>query len=133
MKFTCVLPLPYADSGSQHSIVRFNNSVIGKDKIARKTPMFILNPANGSWTIRYAMGNSGNIKGLTRTAIAIDYDAANELGIPFKTPVELVVTKATLVQSMKWLMTSPDLNVRLNTRFAVLGAVLGFISLIISL
>ncbi|NOI32253.1 hypothetical protein [Vibrio coralliilyticus] len=133
MKFNYVLPLPYSDSGSQHSIVRFNNSVIGKDKVTRKTPMFISNPKNGSWTIRYAMGNSGNIKGLTRTVIALDYDAASELGISFKHPVELDVTKATLVQSMTWLMTSPDLNVRLNTRFAVLGAVLGLVSLFISL
>ncbi|BBM67885.1 hypothetical protein VA249_45310 (plasmid) [Vibrio alfacsensis] len=133
MKINNVVPLPHSDSGMQHSIVRLNNSAIGKTKISRRTAMFILNKQNGLSTIRYAMGNSGNIKGLTKNSIALDYDAINELGIAFNRPEELTVTPATLCQSMRWLMTSSDLNVRLNTRFALLGAILGLVSLIITL
>lgn len=130
---TTVVPLPTSDAGMQRSIVRFNNSRIGKNKISRRTAMFIQNKANGQWTIRYAMGNAGNVKGLTKEAIALDYDAVNELGITFSTPVQLEVKKSDLVRSMLWLATSPNLNVRLSFRFAILGAVLGLISLAISL
>ncbi|NAX34108.1 hypothetical protein CAG54_00440 [Vibrio sp. V27_P1S3P104] len=133
MKFENVVPLPHADSGLQHSIIRFNNSHIGKDKIPRRSAMLIRNTESGQWTIRYAMGNSGTLKGLTKTSVALDYDAICELGVQYGKPVSLEVKRASLIKSMHWLMTSPDLNVRLNTRFAVLGAVLGLISLVISL
>ncbi len=131
-KFNTVIPLPHADSGLQHSIIRFNNSLIGEGKIIRRTAMFVSNPENGCWTIRYSMGNPGTIKGLTKTAIALDYDAICELGVRFDQPVELEVKKASLFQSLRWLMCSPDLNIRLNTRFAVLGAILGLVSLFIT-
>lgn len=132
MKISKVVPLPIADSGIQHGIVRFNNAFIGKQKIPRRTPVVIRNRKTNEWTIRYALGNSGNIQGLTKNVIALDYDAMNELGISSRQPCELEIKPASLIQSMHWLMTSPDLNVRLNTRFAVLGAMLGFVSLVIT-
>jgi hypothetical protein len=79
------------------------------------------------------MGNGGSVVGLTKNSVALDYDAICELGVQYKQPVQLVVRKATLLESLRWLMYSPDLNVRLNTRFAVLGAALGFLGLCLSI
>lgn len=128
MKINKVIELPLSDSAYSNPVVRLNNIHIGKGKIVRRTPLHIVNPANGQSTIRYAMGNGGTVKGLTKDAIAVDYDATVELGISFKDEsVELEVKPASIVQSFVWLMNSPDVNVRLNTRLALIGFVLGVI------
>ncbi|MFU7507003.1 hypothetical protein ACA544_18230 [Vibrio cholerae] len=78
--------------------------------------------------MRPSLTRSGTVKGLTKDAIAVDYDATVELGISFKDEsVELEVKPASMVQSFVWLMNSPDVNVRLNTRLALIGFVLGVI------
>lgn len=115
-----------------HSIVRFSNNHIGDKKIPRRTAVVIKNTANQKWIIRYAMGNNGSVKALNKQSIAVDYDAIHELGVQFERPVHLAVKKARLHQCMTWLLYSPDLNVRLSFRFAVLGAALGVLSLLIA-
>jgi hypothetical protein len=127
-QFDSVVRLPAEDSGLQHSIVRLNNSHIRT--VGRRTPLIILNGKR--WVIRYSMGNGGTVKNLTKNAIALDYDAICDLGVRFGQPVNLKVRKASVFESMSWLLNSPDLNIRLNTRFALLGVVLGLVSLIIS-
>ena len=131
--FTNVIKLPSEDSGMSHLIVRFANNHIGKKKIPRRSAVVIKNTANRKWTIRYAMGNGGTIKGLDKSSIAFDYDAIHDLGVKYEQTVEISVKKATLLQCMMWLVNSSDLNVRLSFRFALLGAVLGIVSLLTAL
>jgi hypothetical protein len=127
-----VLSLSSEDSGIQHSIVRFENSNV--KHFGRRTPVVIYPNGNRKrWILRYCFGNNGSVKGLTKESIAIDYDGAFDLGIQFGQQVNLVVKPATYYQCIKWLMISPDLNIRLNTRLALLGAVLGLLGLVIGL
>lgn len=132
MKISSTTPLPRDDFAIAYSIVRLNNSHIGKQKILRRTPLIITNLDTQSWILRYAMGNNGSIKGLTKKVIALDYDAISELGIQYNQRSNLEIRKASLFESLFWLMWSPDLNIRLNTRFALLGTILGIVSLIIT-
>lgn len=131
--FTNVIDLPTEDCGIAHSIARFANVHIGNDKIQRRTPILITNTRNNRTTVRYAMGNGGTVKGLNKNTIAIDYDAIIDLGVQFKQPVIISVKKATIIQCLRWLANSPDLNIKLNTRLALLGAGLGLLGLLISL
>ena len=135
LQFSLVIPLPVEDSGLTNSIVRLNNIHIGKSKshIARRTPLLIMNQDTRQWTVRYAMGNGGTVKGLNKNVLALDYDAICDLGVRFGQPSNISIHKASLMESMRWLMSSPDLNVRLNTRFALLGVALGLVSLLITL
>lgn len=108
---------------------KLQNAMIGKKRgqFKRHNALLITNLDNGAWTIRYASGASG-IKGVNRTTIGLDYDCISELGIQVGTPVNLHVRKASLLKSLNWLLNSSDLNVRLNTRFALIGLVLGILS-----
>ncbi|ELA9367545.1 hypothetical protein QUN99_003435 [Vibrio parahaemolyticus] len=131
--FNQVIDLPSEDCGLSLAIIRLANVHIGQGKIPRRTPLRVINMDNRKkWTIRYAMGNGGSVKGLTKSTIAVDYDAIQELGVSFKQPVRIRVQKATLIECLTWLATSPDLNVRLNTRLGILGATLGVVSLLIT-
>ncbi|MEZ9863862.1 hypothetical protein [Vibrio breoganii] len=128
-----VLRLPPEDSGLSHSIVRLANFHIGKKRFPRRTPMLITNTKNGNWVIRYVMGNNGSIARLNRHSIAVDYDAVSDLEINFGSSNAIRIEKASLLKCLTWLLTHSDLTVRLSMRFAVLGAVLGFVGLLISL
>ncbi len=134
-EFTSVVPLPSADSGETQSLVRLNNFHIGKnaERLPSRTAVQILNPANGNWIVRYCRGNKGNIKHLDRKTLAIDYDGVNDLGIEYNRETSLQVKKATMWQCLTWLMNSTNVDVRVNTRIAVMSALLGLISLFISL
>ncbi len=133
-QFSSVIPLPDEDAGLTNSIVRLNNIHIGNPdgRITRRTPLVIINSESKQWTLRYAMGNGGTVKGLNKDVLALDYDAICDLGIRYKRDANLIVRKASLIESTRWLICSPDLNVRLNTRFALLGVVLGLVSLVIT-
>ncbi|MEZ8968078.1 hypothetical protein FCV82_02140 [Vibrio breoganii] len=128
-----VLRLPPEDSGLSHSIVRLANSHIGKKRFPRRTPMLITNTKNGNWIIRYVMGNNGSITRLNRHSIAVDYDAISDLETNYGSGQTITIKKASLLKCLTWLLTHSDLTIRLSMRFAVLGAVLGFVGLLISL
>ncbi|GAD91264.1 hypothetical protein VHA01S_080_00040 [Vibrio halioticoli NBRC 102217] len=132
MNIDTVLRLPPEDSGLNHSIVRLANVHIGKKRFPRRTPMLIT-ASNGNWTIRYVMGNSGSISGLNKHSIAIDYDAISDLEANYGSGQSITIKKASLLKCLIWLLTHSDLTVRLSMRFAVLGALLGFVGLFISL
>jgi hypothetical protein len=127
-----VLPLPSEDSGIQHSIVRFENSNVRL--FGRRKPVIIYPTGEPEkWILRYCFGNNGSVKGLTKSSIAIDYDGTYELGVQFGQQVNLVVKPASTYRCIKWLLKSPDLNIRLNTYLALLGAALGLLGLVIGL
>lgn len=128
--FTNALLLPQQDSGIALSIIRLNNCHIGHYK--RRTPVFIMNTRNQKWTIRYAMGNGGTVKELTKASFAIDYDGLCELDVKYKQPASIIIRKATISESLKWLLKSPDLNIRLNTRLALLSTALAIYSVILT-
>lgn len=131
--FTNVIRLPKEDSGASLSIVRLANCYIKPTKFTRRTAVLIRNASDHKkWTIRYVMGG-GTVAGLNKTSIAIDYDGICELGVQYKHPAKLIVRKATFSESMLWLMNSPDLNIRLSLRLAVLGASLGVLSLFLAI
>lgn len=129
--FTNVVRLPQQDSGSALSIVRLNNTHIGE--FERRTAVFIQNTHNRKWTIRYTMGNGGTVKGLTKNSLAIDYDGICDLGVQYEQPSSIIIRKATMTEGLKWLLKSPDLNIRLNTRIALLSASLAIYSVIMTI
>ncbi|GMQ49628.1 hypothetical protein VB10N_46270 [Vibrio sp. 10N] len=128
--FTNVVRLPQQDSGNALSIVRLNNKHIGEFK--RRTAVFIQNTHNRKWTIRYIMGNGGTVKGLTKSSLAIDYDGICDLAVQYEQPARIIIRKATFNESLMWLLKSPDLNIRLNTRIALLSAVLAIYSVMLT-
>ena len=132
-QFRSIIALPSADSGLQHSIVRLHNIHIGANKIKRRTPVVIKNLDNQKKVIRYAMGNGGTVKKLTKSTIALDYDGVNDLGVYFEQEGRFIVREATLVECIESLLWSADLNVRLNTRIALLSAALGICSAILAI
>ena len=137
MKFDKAIQLTDKDSGVSIAIARLNNTLIDKSKtdkskFFRRQAVKITNRENGYWTLRYCMGSAG-LKGLSKNAIAIDYDAADSLGIRFNQPVDLLVEKASYFRALSWYMRHPDQSVRMNTHLAVLGAALGAVGLVLSI
>ncbi len=88
-----VVRLSEQDSGLHHSIVRFNNTLIDSNrqnpaKFFRREPVVIVNTQNNQRVIRYAMGNAGTYS-IKKSAIGLDYDGVDALGIKFKETCEL--------------------------------------------
>ena len=131
-----VVRLENVDAGISNSIVRLSNSMIDAKRIDRKCffrrePLLIRNPDNGSSIIRFGMGSNG-LKGLTKDAIALDYDATDALGVTFKSEVNLEVKRASRRQVYLWFYNHPDLLVQISSRLAMFGAVMGLMGLGIS-
>lgn len=132
--FTNIIRLPDVDSGLHLSIVRFYNGHIdskkaNRNKFFRLEALTIKNTHNGMKILRYAMGNSS--LPINKNTIAIDYDAIDALGLKYKTPCVLQVTKATTFEVYQWFWRHPDLIVRTSIKLGLLGAalgVLGFVS-----
>ena len=136
MKFNNVVRLPDCDSGVNLSIVRFYNGHIDskkkdKNKFFRREAVTIKNPQNGARILRYAMGNAG--LPINKTSLAIDYDGIDALGVKYKTPNDLIVTRATSIDVYRWFLQHPDLIVRTSIKLAILGAVLGIMGFIVGI
>lgn len=134
MDVSKIIRLPVEDSGYQCSIVRFHNSMIDSTKrnrvmFFRREAILIVNGSTKRRILRYAMGNSG-IAGLTKAAIAIDYDAVDELGLKFGVCENISARRARQYEVLLWFWSHKDLNVRLSMRLAVLGVILGTAGLI---
>ena len=135
--FSEVISLPDSDAGIQNSIVRFSNAQLdstksNKNKFFRREPVLI--QSSKGKIIRFAMGNPGTVKGLSNKSIAIDYDGFDALGITFpqSKDVHLTVKKANLLEIIHWFSNHPDLLVRLNTRFALIGLLLGITGFLVA-
>lgn len=129
--FTQVIRLPKEFSGMANSIVKLENSNV--KRFGRRSAVAIINRNNRKKVIRYVMGNGGDIKGLKKHCLSLDYDAILDLNIDYDTPVNIRIRQATVLESMMWLYGSPDINVRMSFILGLLGAALGFIGLLISL
>ncbi|AJY53186.1 hypothetical protein [Halomonas sp. KO116] len=126
-----VVQLPPQDSGLQLGIARFHNLHIDAkrqdhSRLFRRNAVCIVNPENGAWIIRYAMG-SGGVKGVCKDSVGLDYDGVDALGIRFNQPAQLVIRRARRREVIRWLATYPDLPVRLGIQLGLLGAVLGLL------
>lgn len=132
-----VVRLPSSDAGIHNAIIRLNSSWIDatrqdRGKFFRRDALIILEPHTGLKTLRYAMGAAG-LKGVTKDAIALDYDAVDALGISFNSPVQLQVRRASVIEVYTWFWEHPDLSVQLSIRLGVVGAVLGIMGFITGL
>lgn len=126
-----VVQIPSGDSGLQNSIVRIHNMHIdskkrNKSRFYRRDAVVIENNVTGEKILRYVMGNPGGIS-ISKTAVALDYDAVDALGISFREPVTLVVRRANAIEVYQWFWSHPDLNVQLSMRLGLVGTVLGII------
>lgn len=126
-----VVQIPSGDSGLQNSIVRIHNMHIdskkrNKSRFYRRDAVVIENNVTGEKILRYVMGNPGGIS-ISKTAVALDYDAVDTLGIRFREPVTLVVRRANAIEVYQWFWSHPDLNVQLSMRLGLVGTVLGII------
>ena len=85
--------------------------------------LVIVNKADGSKVLRYAMGNSG-LK-ICKNAIGLDYDAVDALNVSNKQEVDLEVRRAKRWEIWHWYWQHPDQSVQLSIKLGVAGAVLG--------
>lgn len=131
---TMVVRLPDADSGMQHSIVRFNNRRLDSkrqdpERFHRREPVVIINPQNGAKVLRYAMGTPGGLS-VCRDWIAIDYDGVDALGVRYKEEVSLTVRRAKLLEIYAWFWSHADLSIRIAIRMGLVGVGLGLLGLV---
>ncbi len=127
--FTEVVELSREDSGPSNCIVRVHNLHIAHFK--RRQLVVIKHPATGRRTLRYVMGGGGKVKGLTKTTLAIDYDALVDLGVTrTKSGLTLEMRKANWLDAFGWYWNSPDVLVMLNWRFLLVAMALTLISFV---
>lgn len=137
MEINSIIRLPVEDSGPQINAVRMHNMHIDSKKtdhtrFFRREAVLIQNPENGNKVIRYIMGNPGSLS-IRKDSVAIDYDAADALGVSFKQPVTLMMRRANLWEVIQWLWNHQDYAVQLSTKLGLVGAVLGVAGLLLSL
>lgn len=128
MQIKKVVRLPEADSGLQHNIVRVNNRLIDANKqdrsrFFRREPVVIINSGNGSKVLRYVMGNPG--LGISKDALALDYDAVDALGITYHAETDLEIRRASRREVWQWFWKHPDQGIQLSIKLGVMGAILG--------
>ncbi|WP_200962119.1 hypothetical protein [Pseudovibrio sp. POLY-S9] len=92
----------------------------------------IVNTLNSQRVIRYAMGNAGKYS-IKKSAIGLDYDAVDALGVRFKEICQLQARKATQWEVLVWFWNHKDLPTQLSIRLGVLGLMLGLIGFLSSL
>ncbi|MCP4121722.1 MAG: hypothetical protein GY751_08200 [Bacteroidetes bacterium] len=132
-----VVELPEADRGLSKGFMRLENSRIDSsglapDKFTRREPVVVKNRVTGDWIVRMALGNRG-LAGLKRSAIALDYDAMDQLGLgmSFGEPVELHARPASTLDVYRYYWDHPDIGYQVAYRISALGfavGVLGFVA-----
>ncbi len=115
--------------------VQLHNSKIdsrGKNdqKFGRWQPVVIENKTSGGWTVRHARG--GQVKpGLTHNSIVLDYDGTVDLGLLKGQANTVVVRPARWTEVYRYYYHSKHSIIRITTRMAVLGIVLGVVGLVL--
>ncbi|MFC5079535.1 hypothetical protein VTH8203_01522 [Vibrio thalassae] len=119
-----IVRLPLHDSGYTHCIARLSNAYVGRSpqKYRRRKVLYIKNIENGRWILRYVMG-AGGLPGLTKDAVALDYDGIEALGANRK-ECSLEIKPATFFQRQIWLCNHPDLVVSTSFRLCWIGLLL---------
>ncbi|MGR5296943.1 hypothetical protein ACPV5U_19220 [Vibrio mediterranei] len=126
-KFTKAIELPAHDSGPSNCIVRVHNLHVTHFK--RRQLVVISQTETGRRTLRYVMGGGSKIIGLTKTTLAIDYDAFVDLGVSRKdSGLSLEMRKANWFDAFRWFWNCPDVLVRLNWRFLLVAMAFTLIS-----
>ncbi|GAB6071606.1 hypothetical protein JCM30760_27040 [Thiomicrorhabdus hydrogeniphila] len=128
IKFNKVQLLPKEDSGIHNLLIRVHGSHINST-FKRREPVVIVNPENNAKCIRYVMG-AGSMAGITKSTLAVDYDALDTLGFKMRKEQEclLIVRKPKPFEVYSFLMRHPDLSVQLSIKLGVLGSLLGLLS-----
>jgi hypothetical protein len=130
MKTSKLMLLPKEDSGLHQLIARVHGSHINS-AFKRRDAVIIENPQTGAKIIRYVLGHGG-LPGVTKQAIAVDYDGLETLGYRMKPEqcANLIVRKAKPYESIYYLTKHPDLVVQLSIKLALLSTALGLIGLV---
>lgn len=125
--------LPEKDSGLHNLIVRINGRHIN-GYFKRRDPVVIVNKENGEKIIRYALGH-GSLPGITKEAIAVDYDGIVTLGFCQKklnediSDCNLIVRKPRIMEKYLFFTRHPDLGIQLSIRLGLVGCFLGMVGL----
>lgn len=130
--FKQVALLPKEDSGLHNLLVRVHGSHINST-FQRREAVVLVNRDNKQKCIRYIVG-AGSMAGITKQTLAIDYDALETLNFKMKKEqgCNIAIRKPRPFEVYLFYMNHPDLSVKLSIRLGVLGALLGFTGLAIS-
>lgn len=124
-----------SDDGATMESVQLYNSWIdptgrNKEKFPRWQAVKILNKTTGGFTIRSARGGTGR-PGLTKNSIVLDYDAQLELAWLNDQSNDIWVQKASLREVTWYYYRHKNPLMRMTTRLAVTGVVLGLLGFIV--
>lgn len=130
-----VAELPLRDSGPSLAIARLYGNHLDRTRsdpkrFARRQALSVRNLENGRSIVRFAMG-AGRI-GVRKDEIALDYDAADALGIRFGEAVNLEVRPAQRLEVLRFYLSHQDMNIRFATQLALAGVLLGIASITLS-
>jgi len=121
------------------SIVRLHSSHIdarkkNRNKYFRREAVIIKNRETGQWIVRMVLGSKG-ISGLTRDALALDYDGIDALGYTQAVfagePVDLEITRANDWDVIRYYWNHPDIGYRTAHRITAISFGLGLIGLVL--
>ncbi|UJF20222.1 hypothetical protein L0B53_18985 (plasmid) [Vibrio sp. SS-MA-C1-2] len=109
------------DAFSERVFVRVNNNVMKNYR--RNQDLVIVNLENQHWVLVKVWGANG-IPGLTKNAIAMDYDTMSLLSVYKNADVRLVVRKATYIDHIKHQWSHDDATIRLPFKISMLAIML---------
>ncbi len=130
-----VIALPSRDTGVVAALARVHPSRISKSKgkasLDRREPIVLFNTANGDSTLRFALG-AGSMEIKSPSAVALDYDAADALGVRLgDSNVSIEVRKASYLSILGFYLTHPDWGYRLATHMGLGGLIFGIIGVVL--
>lgn len=132
---TKVVRLPEADSGIDKAIVRIYSGRIDASKtdparFRRRQPVLLINEDTGGRTLLFAMG-AGAVRGISRSAVGIDYDARDALGLCYRdggdTVSNITVRPASYRDIVRHYWGHPDMGYQVSIRIGLLGLSLGLL------
>ncbi|QCF28050.1 hypothetical protein soil367_18425 (plasmid) [Hydrocarboniclastica marina] len=128
---TSVIALPSRDAGVVSALARVHPCRLSKTKgsrlLNRREAVKLVNRNNGLETIRFALG-AGSMDIRSPSAIAIDYDSADALGVKLgESGLEIEVRKASYWSIFGYYLRHPDWGYRLTTHVGLGGLILGII------
>lgn len=134
---TQVVPLPASElsyGAFDFGTARVHNKRIDRQKkdrsrFIRREAVVLRNRTSGLWTIVRVHGCGQAVEGLDYNGLALTYDTRDELGVTAKTPAEIEVRRATMMDLVVFLWSDHDPFRRAQSRMSLVGMVLGFIGL----
>lgn len=136
---THIEALPVEDQGPEYAYCRVPNRWVDARRVdplrlTRRAIIRVTNLDTGKSTTRVALGAGTKVPGIGEDGIALDYDAALDLGIydrESRRQCRLVVRATYPWEAYIWFWDHPDIGYRIGMRFAVwsflVGLMVGFL------